>query len=75
MQEGVGVGGGGGGIELGPSIKAVYNQGLSFENQDTFFDFQKEQGRPPLSSLVQHIKVWLNFHQYPYIFQNILENV
>ena len=25
-----------------------------------FFDFQKEQGQPLLSSLVQHKKVWLN---------------
>ena len=39
------------------------------------FDFQKDQGRPSVSSLVQHMKVWLNFHQYPWIFQNILGNV
>ena len=55
----------GGFWNLDPSIKALHNQGLSFQNQDTFFVFQKEQGRSPLSSLVQRMQVWLNFHQYP----------
>ena len=31
--------------------KDEYNQGLSFKNQDTFFDFQKGHARPLLSSL------------------------
>ena len=40
----------------------------------SFFDFQKGQGTPPLSSLVAHLWVWLNMHQYPWICLNILEN-
>ena len=41
------------------------DQGLSFQNQQTFFDFGKEQWRPSLSSLVERMKVRMNFHQYP----------
>ena len=52
----------------GASIRVLHNQGLCFQNQDTFFDFLKEQGRPPLSSLVQHIKcgwISINIPDYP----------
>ena len=31
----------------GPSIKGLHNQGLSLQNQDTFMDFQREQGGLP----------------------------
>ena len=51
-----------------------HNQHLSLKNQDTFFDFQKGQGWPPLSSLVVHLWIWLNMYQYTWICLNILEN-
>ena len=56
---------GGGG---GASIRVLHNQGLCFQNQDTFFNFLKEQGRPPISSLVQHMKcgwISINIPDYP----------
>ena len=51
-----------------------HGQGLFFQNQDTFFDFQKGQGRPPLSLLVTQLWMWLSTHQYPWICLNILAN-
>ena len=39
-----------------------------------FFQFQKWQGRPPLTHLVTILWVWLNMHKYPWICQNIFEN-
>ena len=39
-----------------------------------FFGFQKSYWRPPLSSLVGRLWVWLNIHQYPCICLNIAEN-
>ena len=50
--------------------------GLFFfkKNQDTFVDFQKWQGRSPLFSLITHLWVGLNMHQYPWKSLNILEN-
>ena len=40
--------GAGNAVKLGPSIKALHNQGFSFQDQETS-GFQKGQGRPPLS--------------------------
>ena len=52
--------------------KDGHNQGLSFENQDTFFDFQKGQGRPPLPppsyalvGVAEYAPVSLNISKYP----------
>ena len=39
-----------------------HNQGLSFQNQETFL------------SLVGRLCVWLNMHQYPWIYLNLDEN-
>ena len=40
--------------------------------------FQKsghaKQGKPPVSSLVARLWVWLNIHQYPWISLSIIEN-
>ena len=63
------------GVELGPFDKGTSTPEPFFPKSGHLFDFQKEQGRPSLSSLVQHMKGWLNFHQYPWIFRNILENI
>ena len=35
-----------------------------FSKSGHFFGFQKEQGRPPISSLVARLWIWLNVHQY-----------
>ena len=52
-----------------------HNQSLSFQHQDTFFNFQKLQERPPaLSSLATRLWVRFNIHQYPWISLNIFEN-
>ena len=39
-----------------------HNQGLSFQNQYTFFNFKKWQETPPFSQLVAHHLVCLNIH-------------
>ena len=68
--------GDGGGVELWTFDKGtLHNHGLSLQIHGTFFDFQKGQGRLPLCFLVHQMKVCLNFHQYLWIFQSILENV
>ena len=41
-----------------------WTQSGSFQNQDTFFGFQKEQGKPLLSPVVARLLVWLNMHQF-----------
>ena len=49
-----------------------HNHGISFQNHDTFLNFQKGQGRPPLSSLVARLSVVeyaltsLNMPKYPW---------
>ena len=60
-------------FERKTKLKDGHNHSLSFQNQD-IFDFQKGQGRSSLSSLVVHLWVWLNMHQYPWICLNIFEN-
>ena len=46
-----------------------------FQNQGTFFDFQKwAREASPIPLLPEQLQVWLNTHQYPWISLNILEN-
>ena len=40
-----------------------------FSKSEHFYDFQNGEGRTPLSSLVACLWVWLNMHQYPWIFR------
>ena len=47
---------------------------LFFHNQGTFFDFQKTVGEASHSTLVRHLWVWTNMHQYPWLFINTLED-
>ena len=53
------------GVELGPFDKDTSKPEPFFPKSRHLLDFQKEQERPSLSSLVQRTKGWLNFHQYP----------
>ena len=55
-------------------LKKVTQSRPFFQKLFTFLDFQKGQGRSPLSPLVEHQWVCLNMHQYLWICLNIFEN-
>ena len=70
---------------LSPTLKITFwmenltlrwiQPGLFFRNQGTFFDFQKQARKAsPTPVLDVHLWMWLDMHQYPWIFLNILEN-
>ena len=50
------------------------NQAFFPKNQVTFIRFSKKAGEASPLSLVAHLWVRLNMHQYPWISLNILEN-
>ena len=59
------------------NLNQIWTQpGPFFPKSGHFFDFQKWQGRPPPSPLVERLWVWLNMYQYQYLWRcfNIFEN-